>query len=320
MMNAVKQQSLNFTDIKGVVAVDEHVPSAGAIVWWRLSGRVDYDTFKAAWLAAGLSEEDLPTACSPATALRRAVDDLREKRVLVRPLGRRKKTASDKREGDEEVASRGFVVVRERVSEDETEELDHEKVAKITLDVLGRVKVTTLRDGSADETARLLKTVTGQFDFHLESLDTGDFSSWLVRMMPRLDAVSLRDKGGVYFVPFHAVQKVANVVGVLRQVTEHVVNRVPAMRSDDAVDAILDAITQEAQDEAAHLEQDLADMKYGEVGFQNRVERCEAVDAKVARYEELLGRKLEGLRERLETIRANLTIAVMKTAKKEDLE
>lgn len=303
MNTPVKQQELPFSNVRGIVAVDAHVPEAGAIVWWRLHGTVEYAAFMAAWQGAGLDHSHAPMPCSATNALRRACDDLREKRVLVRPLGR----------------EAGFAIVKERVV-NESKRLDYDVQATVTLDEAGRVRVERAADGISDEALEKIRlTVKQSFDVHLGQLDSSDFSSWLVRMMPRLDAAGLREQGGVYFVPKYSVDRFAAVVGVLRSVTEHVVNRVPAMRSEDAVDAILDAITQEAEAEAAQLEKVLEEGKLGERGLETRVSRCEEMDAKVVRYESLLGRKLEGLRERLEAIRANLSIAVLKSAKKEDV-
>lgn len=298
----MNQQSLSFHDINSIVAVDAPVPEAGAIVWWRLSGRVDYDTFIAAWQTAGLALDDAPSSCSATTALRRACEDLRQKRMLVRPLGR----------------DGGFAIVSERVVGG-TESLKHDVLATITLDGVGRPKVESGPAASLIQFRTIEDAIKASFDVHMTALDSADFSSWLTRLMPKLDAVGLRDQGGVYFVPSYAVAKVAAAVTVLRAVTNHVVNRVPAMRSDDAVNAILDAVMQEAQAEATHLEEALEAGKLGERGLENRVLRCNAMDEKVTRYEALLGRKLEGLRDRLETIRANLTVAVLKSTSKEDV-
>lgn len=301
------QASKGFSDVKGVVAVDQHVPTAGAIVWWRLSGTVDFEVIKKAWEKAGLDEKDLLTPCSPTTALRRAVDELREKRTLVRPLGR----------------SNGFAIVKEMLTDahDSAErlgatptvnrELEYDVLCKVMLDDVGRVKVETV--GASDDLVnKIAKEVRENFERNLSTLETQDFSCWLVRMMPRLDAVGLREGGGVYFVPHDRVEHVAKVVGVLREVSSHIVNRVPAMRSDDAVEAILDAITQEAEGEAAALERALTENKLGERGFENRLSHCDLVESKVARYEGLLGKNLDVLREKLEDLRARLTLAVLK--------
>ncbi len=283
-----------FSDVAGVVTVDEHVPSAGAIVWWRLSGRVDYATLEAAWVAEGLDPKLLPTPCSATTALRRAAHDLKEKRRLVRPLGK----------------GNGFAVVREQVT-NEHAELKHEVLCKVTLDGVERLKVETV-NASDEASAKMAKEVQAAYEQHMTALETEDISSWLVRLMPKLDAVGLRDSGGVYFIPHTAMARMSDVVGVLRKVSGHVVNRVPAMRTDDTVEAILDALNQEAEDEARRMEEDIEAAKLGARGFENRIARTDEVESKVSRYELMLGRKLDAMRARLELLRANLTVAMMK--------
>jgi len=291
---ATKNDANGFQDVKGVIAVDAHVPTAGAIVWWRLSGTVDYAALEAAWQAAGLDEKDLPSACTAATALRRAAHDLKEKRRLVRPLGR----------------GNGFAIVREKVTNAQAE-LDYEVLCKVTLDGVERLKVEAV-NGTDEVVERIEKEIRASYDQHLSALESEDFSSWLVRLMPKLDAVGLRDSGGVYFVPHSSVERLGDVAKVLREVSGHIVNRVPAMRSDDAVDAILDAIAQEAEQEAARMEADIEAAKLGSRGFENRIANCDAVESKVTRYEALLGRQLDALRERLVALRANLTVAMVK--------
>lgn len=276
-----------------LIAVDEHVPTAGAIVWWRLSGVVEHAKLLAAWKAAGFQEESLLETPSPATALRRAANELREKRVLVRPLGR----------------NNGFAVVREKVTGDE-QELDYEVVAKVTLDAVGRIKFDGVDDALRNE-------VLTAFERHLGQLSTEDFSAWLVRAMPKLDAVSLRDTGGVYFIPHAQVEHLAMVTAVLHANTEHVVHRVPALRSTEAVEAILDAIEQEALAETERIERELEEGKLGEKAYENRIAQADKVTTKVERYEGLLDMKLDALRERLERLRSNLTVAMVKAAKTE---
>lgn len=289
------QQSNGFADISNVVAVDQHVPTAGAIVWWRLSGEVDVDTLAAAWAAAGGEESALPHSPSPVVALRRAVDTLRARRQLVRPLGR----------------GAGFAIVKEREVED-ARELDYTVLITIKLNEIGRVIVEGMPNASPEFVVRAKREVEQAFEHHLATLDTTDFSSWLVRLMPKVDAVSLRAQGGIYFVPQHAVERVRMVAQVLRQVSSHVVNRVPAMHGDDAVAAILDAITEEADDEAARMERDIAEERCGEKGFESRITQCDNVQSKVARYEELLGQKLDHVRKRLDALKARLSLAALK--------
>lgn len=303
---------MSIKDIQGIVAVNDAKGPTGAIVWWRLSGTVEYDELRAKWLAEGLDEGWMPRAPTAQVAMRRTANDLREKRVLVRPLGR----------------NNGFAVVRERVNgkarkadgaEPLEADLSYEVLIRVTLDGVERIVVENVgMKGDMDQEEGFIRTkaaMKAAYQQHLNQLAAEDFSPWLARLMPQLDAVSLRDQGGVYFVPPSAMPKLEAVVSVLRKVTAHTVNRVPAMRTNEAVEAILDAITQEAEAEATRFEKDLAEEKLGEVGMQNRANEATEVEAKLVRYEEMLGVKLEVLRERLLNVRTQLTVAALKPKK-----
>jgi hypothetical protein len=276
-----------------LITVSDHVPTAGAIVWWRLSGIVNVDTLRAAWAAQGLDDTLLPSTASAPVALRRAVGEQRSARRLVRPL-----------EG-----TKGYALVDEHAT---GADLDYHISFRVSLDTVGRLVFVPPSAPAGDPRRATAEGIRAAFDRHLVELSTQDISGWLVRMMPKLDAVGLRDTGGVYFVPQPAVEKLGRLVAALKASSAHCLHRVPALRSEDAVDAILDAIAVEAEAEALGMEKELAEAALGARGLENRVEHCNEVEGKVARYEALLGKSLGTLGERLERLRANLTVAMMK--------
>jgi hypothetical protein len=136
--------------------------------------------------------------------------------------------------------------------------------------------------------------------------------------MAQLDAVALRDTGGVYFVPPVGLERLDRICKVLGETSRHAVHRVKALRTEDAVAGILDAITVEADVEYASMSSDLTKGELGSRGLTTRAEQCEHIEGKVARYEELLGVKLDQLRTRLEGLRANITVAILKAQSEED--
>lgn len=287
-----------------VIAVTEGVPTAGAIVWWRLSGEVDASRFAHAWEAAGLDATILPSVPGPATALRRAVNEQRKRGVIVHPLGR----------------GQGFALVYVRNTQ-QPQELDFEVATKCTLDQVGRLAIespyTSLTDEEQSQLSDTRSDVRAAFARHSETLGTTDFSGWLTKLLPGLDAVALRDSGGVYFVPHASMTHLTAIRDVVHATTGHRLHQVPALKSEDAVNAILDAIEVEADAEAASMSQDIDNATLGAKGFANRIERCNAVEEKVARYERLLDSNLGAVRQRLDALRAALTVAVV-TAEQRD--
>ncbi len=109
-----------------------------------------------------------------------------------------------------------------------------------------------------------------------------------------------------------------HVVEAIRNIGGHSIYRIPAMRGDDAVEAILDAIQSEAAEEAHAMEIALEKAQFGERGWEHRISKTDTIEGKVARYEALLGARLDGIRERLTALRANLTIAMVKAQAEDD--
>lgn len=268
--------------INSIVAV-ESATNAGAIVMWALTGSVSLSKFRAAWIEAGGDEQDLPSDPTPAQALRRAVRGLGEARRLVRPI------------------SGGFALVDE--AEQDTD-LSYSTKAKAKV-------VGSTVEVEANDPALIGKVEQG-FQSALGSLSATECSMWLVRLLAKLDAVPLRSQGGVYFVPPFTLPKVEMVDRVLRSISDHKVFFVPAMKTDSAVEAILAAVEAEAQEAAAQVEQDLADQKFSTArGWRGREKVVDKTEAKVARYEALLGQKLDSLRAKLTTVRAAVSAAIL---------
>lgn len=269
-----------------VVAITEAMQEAGAIVWWRLSGDVPADTLRAAMVEAGFGEEQAPDNPTVPTALRRTLMELRNRDRLVIPRNNGK----------------GWAVVA--VKDEGDDDLAFDQELNVQVDAVGRLQMLP-----ADHP--LQGQIKNAFDANLEHLAPEDISTWLVGMAYEAQAVPLRDGGGIYFVPKTKLADWRKLVGVLRSISQHAVYEIPALRSDEAVSAILAAIEREAETEALAMEEALADDNLGPRALHGRASRCDAVEQKVAAYEELLGTKLDSLRGRLDKLRAKIAHAAM---------
>lgn len=259
--------------------------AAGAMIWWELSGNVDRDTLTLAWKAAGLDEKFVPDTISSREALKRALDEMREKRLLVRPL-----------EG-----ARGYSLVEERAA---GEKLEYAQQLTVTCgEGAALVFEPTIHPWCAD-------VVQKHFAQQL-TLNPSDISGLLLRFCESLLSVPLRSRGGFYFLPPAAVEKFRMAAQVLRLVSGHVCYEIPAMRSKEAVEAILAAVQHEAEAEAAAMVEILDAGEVGARGLRGQANRCARVEAKLASYEDLLGAKLTALTDNLKSIRARLTEAAL---------
>jgi hypothetical protein len=269
----------------GYMVVERPVEEAGAMVFWRLSGSLDLAKLKAAWATEGLEEKLLPDPPSEQVALKRAIRDFAESRRLVRPLEHRA----------------GWSIVVETAKGDA---LEYSQALTVKLNGAGQPVCDPAEHPAAG-------AIEAAYTHNLDNVSQGDVSGWLCRLMDRVDAVSLRDTGGVYFVPRHCLDRWRAMVRAIRSASAHAVFGVPAMPADETVAAVLDAITNEAMADVTALADQLAKGELGERAMESRLTKTNSIELKLGRYEALLGTKLEDVRAKLDAVRQNLTVAIL---------
>lgn len=269
------------------------LPTAGAIAWWRLSGTVDHEKLTQAWVAAGLSPDALPMPPTPEQGIRRALREQEERRVLARPL---------KDKGS-------YALVEERLTSAHgtDAELSYQVAFKVTVNSASG-DITFDPDGGDGQIRQ--DEIRAAFAKHMAALSPGDISNWLVDLAYKVKSVSLRDTGGIYFIPSTMLTHWHKAVEVIRAVSAHSMFEVPALKSDEAVDAILDAISMEAKDEIAKLENAL-DSDMGARGLRSRSEKAKEMLAKLKSYEALLGKGAANIGQRLEELSVELSTAAL---------
>lgn len=273
--------------------------TAGAIVWWRLSGNLAVDDLTGLWEKHELPKHGLPkswTITSPglSVALHRAMQTQKGPRRLVRGLPN----------------NAGWALVSERsveTSGKSTEltevNLEYDTTVKVALDAVGRLKFDPL-------TSSFANAIHDAFERAQVEVTPTDVSSWLVKMMDRLGGVPLRDTGGIYFIPAYAMDKWRKLVAVLRECSAHVLLNVPALRSDEAVTAIKDALVQQAEAEFNAMFDELAD-GIGERALKNRQATLNELESKIGKYEKLLDVSLVELRAQAEKLTAAMGAAAL---------
>ncbi len=277
-----------------------HIKEAGACVWWRLSGNINRDVLAAEWAKRGFNEDWLLAPAASSKALRRAVRTCTEERRLVRPLEGKK----------------GWAIVKERAG---GKDLNYRVDLVVTLsEPLFKGDTSPQHPVFDDEHHELAAGIRAEFKKHQAQLTPNDASNWLSRLVSeRVDAVSLRDTGGIYFIPKHTLGDWRDMVECVRASSAHTILGMPAMPVAETIAAVMDAITVEATSEVANLEAMLEEGKLGKRGLQNRIETTHALDRKLVRYEGLLGAKLDALRDKLTDVRAAITVAILSAESEE---
>lgn len=284
--------------MNGLIAVpgmDEN--TCGAIVYWRLCGTLDVDRLDDVWSARGLDEELLPSMPEPRKALARAMKTIAEVtsegKSFVRPL-----------RGVED----GFVIVHEAYVDGRPLHTNGEE-AQLTK--IGGVEITKADEDTASMIMRA-------YTHHRNHITQQDMSGWLCRLVRMSHAVGLRDTGGIYFVPRTALTQWRLYVGAIRECSSNDMFEIPALKSDEAVRSVIDALKVEAEQEADEIEKAINDSidasstgkLHGKVA-KHRTESAQKMSAKLRVYEELLGAALPELHGRLDALTARLGAAIM---------
>jgi hypothetical protein len=286
------------------VITPEAVETAGCVTYWRVSGDVNIDAFTKAWIDAGLDAKFLRKAPEPATALRRAVlgladrkavGETKEIRTLVRP----------------QQEPHSWAVVTEVVEKGEAPRYSTQVIVSF---VDGHPQFETLTH-SEEDASNISARVLLAYNSQQGSFATEDITGWLVKLARLQGAITLRESGGVYFIPRPSMDFWTKAADVVEAVSGkgHQVFRIPAMKNSEAVAAIVDAIQAEAAKVAETMEEELlatGDDQLGKRAVKTRQTDVEALLGKLADYETLLGLQLD-VRARVEALQANLAAAAM---------
>lgn len=285
----------------GFVAVNKvESQGAGAIVWWKINGYTECEALDKAWeQRVDLDPELLMNRPTPGAALRRAlasqVRTTKEGKVTLSSLG-------------EENA---YALVRETVSGFDSEP-EHTTLLKVRL-VKGandEVSLEMLVHPAAPK--GLGNEVASDYQRNLDTFSGTEISSWFsMVVLPAFNAVSLRDQGGMWFVPATHLDLWYQAVAAVREVSGHQVFKIPALSTEaEAVAGILDAIACEALKAAQDVEDEILSTEMSATKLKNRVAKMDAVTAKVTAYETMLGANLETIRARLEGLNAQMAAAI----------
>lgn len=291
------------TKVQNVVAVTDS-KEAGAVCWWRLSGVIEQERLATVWEEQGLDKELLPAEPSPADALRRSMRHFNKGRQLVRPLGH----------------GQGFAVVQEVI--DDELNLTHAVLLNARLVTVDEHERLLFQPGPGVQlNKKLADEIRALYDHALATHSVDDISDWMANtLLPSVHAVGLRDKGGIYFVPRTTIDTWRRMVTAVRECSGHNVFEMPALSSAEAVSAILDAITREAEEAAAKMESELIEDDLGVRALKSRVTKLDGVLNKVTKYEQLLGTNLDVLRARMEQLSAQIAAAIFTAEAQADQE
>lgn len=266
--------------------VREGAAGAGATVWWRLSGETARQPLVDACNARKI--ERLPTLIDPETALGRAAGTLR---------GKLRKLVQIRR------GAWAVVEVQIDLSRDAVRAWDGPTVV---LDKIGRPVFSGATAAEAD-------AVRGAYEHHLEVLETTDVSAWLTESVLRCGASSLRDGGGIYYLPPAALPQWGLVVEALAEASEaHTVYSMATVADDAGMRrAVLDALTAEVRESVAKIRTEVIGGDLGLRALENRRAQSRLLRGKLGQYEGVLGDGLAALQSALTTLDEDIVAATL---------
>lgn len=271
----------------GVMAVEQSEDGiAGALVFWSLSGLVDNRDLVEMAEAEGFDEKYLPAeATRELVAQRAAAASMDGKRQMLRPL-----------------STRGaWDLVEERVTQEDggKERLVYTELVRIKVEEVAPGLKGIMLAPFGEENAWRVDEINENIEKYTGLHTAMDISSWLLWMLRDLvEAVSLRSRGGFYFVPADRLESWRMVSRIIRGCSNHEMFEIPAVKSDEAVNAIITAVRKEAEEAMAEMEAYLAGDTISTRGLNAQERKIERTQAKVAHYAELLGVSLGDLQEK----------------------
>lgn len=284
-----------------IVTPDAPEGAAGIIIWWELRSTINYAELHETWVLEGLDPTHLPSPVSIQAALTRAAKaEMETPRHLVRPL---------KRKGHWEL------LLEEVRGEDE----DDTTLTRRSI-VQGYVRKYDNVPGEGTPVIRILdpelgpearERILARLPLHREVLVPGDVSEWLTRLVsrPEYRAISLRSRGGFYFIPQDCVELWEQTAEAVGSVSLHQFHAIPALQTDGAVEAILSALRSEAEAEITAIEEYMFRGETSTRGLNAYARKAEEVREKLRHYSALLGAELPDLDDRTLVLSANITAA-----------
>jgi hypothetical protein len=270
--------------------------ACGSVVWWGLSGTVELEA-----LTKALSDECVPESMEPGSPSLE-VAAVRAVQTTLRP-DQRLEVVAKRRLWEVELLGVGTDI------DDGVGTRTHTKCLRVSIeetpDKAKRVHIIARHPDWENQKRQALDLV----DVCSNRLAHNDISEWLIWVaVERCKAVTLRESGGIYFIPKDYVDLWNMVVAALQSVSAHRCFALPAMKSEDAAQALMVSVRNEAN-AALHAFEAYLEGTTSTKGL-NAIER-DLTDAlmKVDLYCDLLGTSLPGFYDRAELIRGAVVAA-----------
>jgi len=275
--------------------------SVGAITYSRLTNDVSLKRLRELWTERGFAKKMFISPPTAENTLRRALSSARHGlRMLLRPL-----------EG-----KNGFALVAETAKDDQLDyDIKGMLRARIDYPDASKPEETTLTISPADHPRA--DGIKARYEELCDTVAATAFGAgWLWRYLaPRCRAVSLRDFGGIYFIPRDMMDQWNAWCDTIEEACPGVkIYRIPAVSGTEALEAIMDSLRLEAETAIASINEELlrtGSDALGKRALKNREQRTREVRDKVAHYENLFQVNLDDLQAQLNSLNTEIGGALL---------
>jgi hypothetical protein len=327
-MNAVKNDARsNVIDLSAkVTAVSDAVATAtpcGAIVFWALSGDTTVEALSKA-LDDANSAAVRPEAPSLKVATTRACEAVAARHGLkLQPIARSTVPgmfgASAKQAKTRSRATGGYALSRPLSVRDDGSgaaglgRLDGPIVAlaKAAETRLGADGTSVRIPASFEGEPAMVQELRDELVKAREVLTPSDVGAWLCERVLALDGFSLKPNGGTYFIPEGRMVRFQRICEALGAATGHRIFTIPALKTAKAIETILTALELNTAAAIQAVAEAVATGEGGKRALETKERELAALMDRLGKYEDLLGRKLDGVRAQAETARAAVAVAMI---------
>lgn len=270
---SLREAARSRPDIQGdpnmsLAVIRSHLQTAGDhvgdMLWWVLEdARITRTRLESIWSSAGLSLHHLPEPPTPEKTLRLAVREA--------ATGQASHLIRLAKETEHEIV---FAVVEER--RDGSGNLNYAQEARVTLD---RNAPSQLH--SDNPTHDLVATIRTTYDQLLHTHTADDVRRAIIKVLGTCAALTLREHGGVYWVPAPSAATLRQLQAAIAQIGHSRLDVVPIHATPEAQHALGDAAR-------SALEEDVATLRVEIDGFlQNPPERTSTLVRRLQTFDDL---------------------------------
>ncbi len=246
----------NYTETAG--------PHVGDLLWWTLQeARIRRTDLERLWVGAGLSASFLPEPPTAEKALKTAVRDAQ--------LGVDDHLFRLGKESREELV---FALLHEH--RDEAGNVEHVQVARLRLDRQHTSQLDT--DNPSHE---LVRAVLLGYDSLLHTHTVDDVRRTLVKTLDACAAVTLREHGGVYWVPAQFSEVLHRLQSAVLQIGQSRLDIVPIHATPEGIEALGHAAHESIETEVSALRAEIASF------VEDPPDRASTLTRRLSRFDEL---------------------------------